>query len=78
MLHIPLWTLSASTVISLMLLLPLLLFSFGFICKHVKVCAIICVYLQVFLRFVLLSCFFTSGFVVCVGKYLCEMHKLDQ
>ena len=46
-------TLSASTVLSLILLLLLLLFSFVFISNVFKVCAIICVYSQVFLRFVL-------------------------
>ena len=46
-------TLSALTVLSLILLLLLFLFSFVFIFNVFKVCAMICAYLQVFLRFVL-------------------------
>jgi len=46
-------TLSALTVLSLILLLLLLLFSFVFIFNVFKVCAMICAYLQVFLRLVL-------------------------
>ena len=37
-----------------------------------KVFVNICVYLEVFLRFVLQFLFFSSGLVVCVEGYLCE------
>ena len=66
-------TLSASTVLSLILLLLLLLFSFSFelIASVFKVCAIVCVYLQVFLKLVLQFLFICKWFGgLCRKKFM--------
>ena len=60
-------TFFASTVLSLILLLPLLffLFSFVLICKCVQgLCYCLCL--------------FASGLVVCGGRCSCETHKRNQ